>query len=126
VTSEGERDAEAWGPRANWCDYFGPFNGKSAGIAIFDIPLCESATFRYRFYFHAGDNEQQTWRNAIRNTSPPVNSIGNTICFTPFWQLAPYATHEEVHPVCLRRCDGPNLRNIFPRLWTSRIRDSGS
>ncbi len=38
VTSEGKRDAEAWGTRAKWCDYFGPLDGKTAGVAIFDHP----------------------------------------------------------------------------------------
>ena len=38
VTSEGKRDAEAWGTRAKWCDYFGPLEGKIAGVAMFDHP----------------------------------------------------------------------------------------
>ena len=38
VTSEGKRDAAAWGTRAKWCDFFGPLDGKTAGIAIFDHP----------------------------------------------------------------------------------------
>ncbi len=99
VTSEGKTDAEAWGTRGNWCDYWGPVEGKTAGIAMFDNPQNprhptwwhvrtyglfaanpfgqaqfeklpdkkagefkvapgQSVTFRYRFYFHAGDTEQ--------------------------------------------------------------------
>ncbi len=38
VTSEGKRDAEAWGTRAPWCDYFGPVAGKTVGVAMFDHP----------------------------------------------------------------------------------------
>jgi len=38
VTSEGKKDAEAWGTRANWCDYWGPVEGKTAGVAMFDNP----------------------------------------------------------------------------------------
>ena len=38
VTSEGKKDAEAWGSKANWCDYWGPVEGKTAGVAIFDNP----------------------------------------------------------------------------------------
>ena len=38
VLSTGLRDAEAWGKRAEWCDYSGPVNGKTVGIAIFDHP----------------------------------------------------------------------------------------
>lgn len=99
VTSEGKKDLDAWGTRANWCDYWGPVEGKTAGVAMFDnpenprhptwwhvrtyglfaanpfgqaqfeklpdknagefkIPAGQSATFRYRFYFHEGDTDQ--------------------------------------------------------------------
>lgn len=37
--STGVRDGETWGKRAEWCDYFGPVEGKTVGIAIFDHPL---------------------------------------------------------------------------------------
>jgi len=99
VTSEGKRDKEAWGTRAPWCDYFGPVEGKTVGVAMFDHPSNpryptwwhvrtyglfaanpfgqaqfeklpdknagdykiapgQSATFRYRIYFHEGDEQQ--------------------------------------------------------------------
>ncbi len=38
VNSEGVRDGKAWGKRANWCDYYGPVDGKIVGVAIFDHP----------------------------------------------------------------------------------------
>lgn len=38
VNSEGVRDGETWGKRAKWCDYYGPVEGKTVGIAIFDHP----------------------------------------------------------------------------------------
>lgn len=38
VTSTGVRDADAWGKRADWCDYYAPHNGKTYGVAIFDSP----------------------------------------------------------------------------------------
>ncbi len=38
VTARGDRDAAAWGTRAEWCDYFAARNGKTYGIAIFDHP----------------------------------------------------------------------------------------
>lgn len=38
VNSEGVRDDATWGKRADWCDYFGPVDGKTVGVAIFDHP----------------------------------------------------------------------------------------
>jgi len=38
VNSEGVRDGDAWGNRADWCDYYGPVDGKTVGVAIFDNP----------------------------------------------------------------------------------------
>lgn len=38
INSEGVRDNETWGKRADWCDYYGPVNGKTVGVAIFDHP----------------------------------------------------------------------------------------
>jgi len=98
LDSEGNRDKEAWGKRAAWCDYYGPLNGEIVGVAIFDHPgnprhptwwhvrtyglfaanpfgvhnfeekpsgtgdltikEGSSVTFRYRFYFHKGDEKQ--------------------------------------------------------------------
>jgi hypothetical protein len=36
VNSAGVRDGQTWGKRAEWCDYYGPVEGKTVGIAIFD------------------------------------------------------------------------------------------
>lgn len=36
--SSGAGDDKAWGKRAAWCDYSGPVDGKTVGIAIFDHP----------------------------------------------------------------------------------------
>jgi hypothetical protein len=38
VNSAGVRDGQTWGKRADWCDYYGPVQGKTVGIAIFDHP----------------------------------------------------------------------------------------
>ncbi len=38
VTSEGKKDAEAWGTKAAWCDCYGPVEGKTVGVAMFDNP----------------------------------------------------------------------------------------
>jgi hypothetical protein len=38
VTATGKRDGEAWGTRADWCDYHAEHNGNVYGIAIFDHP----------------------------------------------------------------------------------------
>ncbi|MCK5804660.1 MAG: PmoA family protein [Lentisphaeria bacterium] len=44
----GTNEAETWGKRAPWCDYYGPVNGKTVGICIFDNP----ANFRHPTYWH--------------------------------------------------------------------------
>lgn len=36
--SEGLRDNNTWGKRAAWCDYYGPVEGETVGVAIFDHP----------------------------------------------------------------------------------------
>lgn len=36
--SEGVKDNGTWGKRAKWTDYYGPVNGKTVGVAIFDAP----------------------------------------------------------------------------------------
>jgi hypothetical protein len=38
VTSTGARDADAWGKRADWCDYSAERKDKTYGVAIFDHP----------------------------------------------------------------------------------------
>lgn len=38
VLSTGVKDGQTWGKRAEWCDYYGPLDGKVVGIAIFDHP----------------------------------------------------------------------------------------
>lgn len=98
VNSEGVKDADTWGKRAKWCDYYGPVQGKTVGVAVFDhpsnpsyptwwhvrdyglfaanpfgvhdfekkpakageitVPAGKSITFRYRFLFHTGDQNE--------------------------------------------------------------------
>jgi len=98
VNSEGVKDGATWGKRAKWVDYYGPVEGKTLGVAIFDHPQNprhptwwhvrdyglfaanpfgihdfekkdkgagdmvlkngETVTFRYRFYFHRGDEKE--------------------------------------------------------------------
>jgi len=38
INSEGQRDGDTWGKRANWCDYYGTAEGKLVGVAFFDHP----------------------------------------------------------------------------------------
>lgn len=50
MNSRGLKNAEAWGKRAEWCDYYGPDStGKTVGVAIFDHP----DNFRYPTHWHA-------------------------------------------------------------------------
>jgi hypothetical protein len=38
VNSVGQRDGNTWGKRAAWCDYYGPVDDKTVGVAFFDHP----------------------------------------------------------------------------------------
>ncbi len=50
LNSRGDKNAEAWGKRAEWADYYGPdATGKTVGIAIFDHP----SNLRYPTHWHA-------------------------------------------------------------------------
>ena len=51
LNSSGVRDGEAWGKKAEWCDYSGPVDGHIAGVAIFDHPFNP----RYPTSWHARD-----------------------------------------------------------------------
>jgi len=51
LNSEGERDRDAWGKRAEWCDYSGPVADKVVGVAIFDHP----DNLRHPTYWHVRD-----------------------------------------------------------------------
>ena len=51
VNSAGQTNTEAWGKRADWCDYSGPVEGRTVGIAIFDNP----ANFRHPTFWHVRD-----------------------------------------------------------------------
>ncbi len=51
VTSKGDRDAEAWGKRAAWCDYHAEKDGQVYGIAIFDHPQ----NIRHPTWWHVRD-----------------------------------------------------------------------
>lgn len=50
LNSRGDRNADAWGKRAEWADYFGPDpSGKTVGIAMFDHP----SNVRFPTHWHA-------------------------------------------------------------------------
>ncbi|MFO0948853.1 MAG: PmoA family protein [Planctomycetota bacterium] len=51
INSAGDKDKEAWGKRAAWCDYYGLLEGETVGIAMFDKPT----NFRHPTYWHARD-----------------------------------------------------------------------
>ena len=46
--SQGEKDGDAWGKQADWCDYYGPVDGEIVGIAVMDHP----SSFRHPTYWH--------------------------------------------------------------------------
>ena len=47
----GIDESDLWGRRAAWCDYSGPVEGRTVGVAIFDHPR----SFRHPTYWHARD-----------------------------------------------------------------------
>ncbi len=51
VNSEGVKDGETWGKRARWVDYYGPVEGQTMGVAIFDHPQNP----RYPTWWHVRD-----------------------------------------------------------------------
>lgn len=51
TNSTGALDKDVWGKRAEWCDYHGPVEGETVGIAIFDSPT----NLRHPTYWHARD-----------------------------------------------------------------------
>ncbi len=48
INSEGQSDADAWGKRAKWCDYYGIVGGEHVGVAIFNHPT----SFRFPTPWH--------------------------------------------------------------------------
>jgi hypothetical protein len=51
VNSEGVRDGATWGKRATWCEYHGPVDGKTVGVAMFDHPQ----NLRHPTWWHVRD-----------------------------------------------------------------------
>jgi hypothetical protein len=50
LNSRGDRNADAWGKRAEWIDYYGPdASGRTVGIAMFDHPN----NLRFPVHWHA-------------------------------------------------------------------------
>jgi len=50
LNSRGDRNAEAWGQRAEWTDYSGPdAGGRTVGVALFDHP----SNLRFPTHWHA-------------------------------------------------------------------------
>jgi hypothetical protein len=49
INSEGQTDKEAWGKRATWCDFNGPVEGETLGIAMLNHP----SSFRHPTPWHA-------------------------------------------------------------------------
>ena len=49
INANGDKDADAWGKRATWCDFHGPVEGEHLGIAMLNHP----ASFRHPTPWHA-------------------------------------------------------------------------
>ncbi|MBB5032085.1 DUF6807 domain-containing protein [Prosthecobacter vanneervenii] len=48
ISSEGLTDADAWGKRAKWCDYYGTVGGEKLGVAMLNHP----SSFRFPTPWH--------------------------------------------------------------------------
>ena len=48
INSEGLTDADAWGKRAKWCDYYGTIGGEALGVAMLNHPT----SFRFPTPWH--------------------------------------------------------------------------
>jgi len=44
VNSAGDTDKDAWGKQAVWCDYHGPVEGETLGVAILNHPQFRAPT----------------------------------------------------------------------------------
>lgn len=51
LNSNGEKDNACLGKRAKWCDYTGEVDGKTVGIAVFDVP----ANYGFPTYWNVTD-----------------------------------------------------------------------
>jgi hypothetical protein len=51
AAKEARREAVTWGKRSAWCDYHGPVDGKTVGLAIMDHP----ANPRHPTWWHVRD-----------------------------------------------------------------------
>lgn len=51
INSEGLKGLEIWGKHARWVDYWGPIDGRTVGVAVFDHP----ANPRFPTTWHARD-----------------------------------------------------------------------
>lgn len=49
INAKGDKDADAWGKRATWCDFNGPVDGEHHGIAMLNHP----SSFRHPTPWHA-------------------------------------------------------------------------
>lgn len=49
TNSEGNVGGQCWGKQAKWCDFSGPVEGETVGIALFDHPT----SFRHPTYWHS-------------------------------------------------------------------------
>jgi len=49
INANGDKDADAWGKRATWCDFNGPVAGEHLGIAMLNHP----SSFRHPTPWHA-------------------------------------------------------------------------
>lgn len=86
VNAAGHKDGDTWGKAAAWCDYYGPIDGETVGIAVFDSPsnLRHPTTWHVRDYglfavnpfgLHDFDPAKKNDRHAGDLTTPEGQTV---------------------------------------------------
>ncbi len=118
VNSEGGSGKGIWGKHARWCDYYGPLNGKTVGIAIMDHPdnPRHPTTWHARDYGLCAANPfgLSYFEGKPRGTGDMVVEKGKSVTFK-YRVVVHNGTPEEaaIEKLYQEYASGPELQSIF-------------